>query len=73
MENRGGDQGGSLTGNHGGTSETGMVIRAYNDHCSAPSSEPLVWIDPPSLLRGWSRHCYGIIAQGIFGEARMRI
>ena len=25
MENRGGDQGGSLTGNHGGTSDTGMV------------------------------------------------
>ena len=30
--------------------ETGVIIRAYNDHCSAPSSELLVWVDPPSLL-----------------------
>ena len=40
---------------------TGVIIRAYHDHCSAPTSELLVWIDPPSLLGCCSRHCYGII------------
>jgi len=36
-----------------------VMIGAYNDHCSAPSSEPLVWFNP-SLLGCRSRHCYGI-------------
>jgi hypothetical protein len=37
-----------------------MVIRSYNDHCSAPFSRALVGWHHQSLLGRGSRHCYGI-------------
>ena len=37
-----------------------MVIRSYNDHCSAPFSRALVGWHHQSLIGYRSRHCYGI-------------
>src|SRR6266568_4941801 len=39
----------------------GVKIHSYNDHCSAPFSEPVGWfLAPPTLLGPGSRHCHGI-------------
>src|SRR5881296_723920 len=38
-----------------------VKIYSYNDHCSAPFSEPVGWfLAPPTLLGPGSRHCHGI-------------
>src|SRR6266576_4906889 len=37
-----------------------MVIRSYNDHCSAPFSRALVAWHHQSLIGRGSRHCYAI-------------
>src|SRR5258705_232427 len=37
-----------------------MVIRSYNDHCSAPFSRALAGWHHQSLIGRGSRHCYAI-------------
>src|SRR5258705_10392121 len=37
-----------------------MVIRSYNDHCSAPISRALAGWHHQSLIGRGSRHCYAI-------------
>jgi len=49
-----------LPGRYGNLLKPRVVIRSYNDHCSAPFSRALVGLHHQSLIGRGSRHCYGI-------------